>query len=313
MIQKISDFSEVPIYRLPFMVLSPSKLEFKELSVRIDDEKWPTVRFKLISGNKEFRVKEFFMDWFFTGFPKSIMKDFSSSYSEVQSFTVGDTVIFYGKNYKGLDSITGYFHGTHLEVESNSHASEGEFKVVVSDLLSRDPDFSLTEKMQFPDRSHSSKGFYGEWFENRRISRLNWLRTSNGEYKLHNHRLKASGIGYINSGNMKQVILILEEDNYLRNIWYEIADRGIPIENAVYDMRQGTGFYTKKTESKDGSIIYRDPCGPGILRIEDGTNIVTVGFSPSFSYADIIGFAQHMPEFELFVDKTLAQSLQDMA
>lgn len=313
MIERVESFSEIQGDKLPFPVYKANRLPFTDLSIRINNEKWASIRFFVLSGGKKFRVKEFFLDWFFTGFPKSLLKDFSSSYSEVETFYVGGNQFYYGKNYHGLDSVSGYVCGTQIEVECDSYATIGNFTEVVKDLLSRKPDYVPPENMQFPDRSHSVGNPKGEWYENRRISMLNWQRTANGEYAFSSHRMKASGIGDLVKNGQHMTILILQERGYEKVIWAEVAGSGMNIKNAIYNVRKGTGFYHRLSEIPGGSILFRDDDGPGILRIADGNRTWTIGFSPGFIMEDIISFSERLPEFRTFLQNTLEAAIHENA
>lgn len=303
MIEHYGNFSDLPYSRLPFIVLRPSTLQYRELSVRIDDEKWPTVRFYLISNHKEFRVKQFFMDWFFTGFPKSLLRDFSSSFSKVRNLLVGGTDFFFGKNYHGLDSTSGYYRGTQIEVECKQEATQEEFKAVLEDLLKEIKPSRGLEELQFPDRSFFSKGNSSQWFEDERVNRLNWMRTKREKFTLSGHSLHTSGMGHIVVKGKEQSILVLEENGFENAIWVEITHREIDLENAYYNVRRGENFYDTSEKLPDGTIIFRTPTGPGILRLEMNEDILTIGFSPGFSLEDIHQFHLKLENFCFLLNK----------
>ncbi len=311
MIQNYSDFSDIPLKTLPFIVLRPDELSYRKLSVRFDDEKWPTVWFIVTSGNREFRVKEFFMDWFFTGFPKSLFRDFSTSYSEVENIPVNDLTFFYGKNYHGLDSASGYYFGTQIEIECNKPVTAEEMKSIVGDLIKKPLNNEKLKDLQFPDRSHFTKGHDSDWFEDRRVSRLKWVRTPDIKLSISGHTLETSGIGFIDVDHKKHRILILQENGFQNAVWVEVTDWDIRLEHVVYDVRIGKGFYTESIEMKQERILYREPSGPGVLRADRGDVRITIGFSPGFMLADMVGFKQKIDDLEDFVEKVLVQSLQE--
>lgn len=313
MIQKAESFSGIPRDSLPFPVYTATRLPFTDLSIRVNDEKWPSVRFFVHSGGKKFRVKEFFLDWFFTGFPKSLLRDFSSSYSPVVTFSKRGTVFYYGKNYHGLDSVSGFVYGTQVEIECESPATAGEFTEVVGDLLSNMPDPVPPDRMQFPDRSHSAKGHSGEWFENRRISRLKWYRTAREDYPMSGHSMRSSGIGNLTVDGQWHTILILEEGGYRNAVWAESASSGLDISNAIYNVRKGSGFYSRFSVIPGGSLLFRENKGPGILRIMDGDQTWTIGFSPGFTSEEILDFSRKLAEFSTFLNSTLESAAHSNA
>lgn len=313
MIERFENFSDIPLDELPFPVYTANSLPFTELSIRVNDEKWPTVRFFVMYGGKKFRVKEFFLDWFFTGFPKSLLEDFSSSYSDVETFYIEGTPFYYGKNYHGLDSVSGYVSGTQVEIECDSSSSIGDFSEVVEDLLSRKPDHVPPEDMQFPERSHSAANPGGEWYENRRIGRLGWFRTRREKYAFSGHVMRTSGIGSMVADGKNMAILILEESGYEKVIWAEMAGSGINIRNAIYNVRKGSGFYKRFSEIPGGSLLFREPGGPGILRIEDSSQTWTVGFSPGFTREEIMAFSRNLPDFGAFLQRTLESAIHEKA
>ena len=289
MIHRLSDFSDLAKYQLPFIVIKPSKMKYRELAVRVHDLKWPTVRYVIRHRGREFRIKEFFMDWFFLGFPKSLLKDFSSTYSEVESALVKNVVVFMGKNYRNNDAASAYIHGTHVEIDCGEPADREMFISVFEDLLKVRPDPLPLSGRQFPDRSHFSKGYGSEWYEDLRISRMQWRRTPRDSFRVLNHNLRSSGMGFIGVEGKVMEIFILEEKEYESGLWIELVDKDIQLDHAYYNIRKGDGFYdhVEQLPGIKGTIIFRSQYGPGILRLESDTRILTVGFSPGFSLDDI--------------------------
>lgn len=313
MTENYRNFSEIPKERFPFPIYRANDLPFKELTLRTNDAKWPTVRFFVESRGKKFRIKEFFMDWFFTGFPKSLFKDFSSSYSEVKDLVIDHTVFYYGKNYHGLDSVSGFRFGTQLEVECKISASPEDFIEVIEDLLETRPEISHLRGKQFPDRSHSAKGYESDWYENKRVSRLNWYRTGMKEFIFSGHRMTTSGIGTMAVEDKSHTILILEENGFESAIWAEKTDRDIEISNATYNFRKGTGFYNSFKQTPEGKLLFREPNGPGILRVEMDQVVWTVGFSPGFSIDEIRAFSEMISIFSNFFDNALRNAIHEKA
>lgn len=311
MIHRLSDFSDLKKYVLPFPLIKPSKLKYKDISLRIDDEKWTTLRFMMKYRRKTFRVKEFFLDWFFTGFPKSLLKDFSSTYSKVEDFTVHGFKVFSGKNYRQQDSASAYIYGTQVEIECSDAAGKDEFDAVFRDLLEDLPDPGELSNMQFPDRSHFAKGGKTSWYEEERITRLDWHRTKRDLLPLPGHSMRTCGIGV--APDNEQEILILEENQWKNMIWVESVDPDTDLEYAIYRIRAGDGFYdySSSTEERKNLIIYRQDHGPGILRMELDNRILTIGFSPGFSLEDISYVSSNVHLLISLLKKTRDAGIQE--
>lgn len=304
MIHRLSDFSDLSRYRLPFIIIKPSRLKYRDIAVRVHDSKWPSVRFTVKRKGKAFRIKEFFLDWFFPGFPKSLLKDFSTTYSEVKSFKVSDFHIFYGKNYRKNDAAAACIFGTQVEVDTMESAGEEDFVALFSDLLRERPNPIPLSGYQFPDRSHFARGYSGEWYEDNRIARLHWRRTHRELFELPGHSLRSSGMGFLSMEGKRHEIFILEEREYRNGLWIENTEKNIRIDNAFYNVRKGDGFFdqTIELEQSNGLIIFRSADGPGVLQMDLVNSVVTAGFSPGFSIADIEYVAQHMEKLESYLE-----------
>lgn len=304
MIHRLSDFSDLSRFRLPFIVLKPSRLKYRDLSVRVNDLRWPTVRFVVKYRGREFRVKEFFLDWFFGGFPKSLLRDFVDTYSEVSSDYVRGYKVFTGRNYRGRDSSSAYVCGTQVEIDCQEPSEKQDFMDIMDDILHQRPDPLPLKDYQYPDRSHFSRGYRSDWYENNRISRMEWRRTPRRIYHFRGHNLRSSGMGFQQAGGMLQEIFILEEAEYTRTVWVEAADENIGIEHAFYRVRKEGTFYDVYREYPDerGSLLFRSADGPGVLRIRRDSQIWTLGFSPGFDEEDIGHMMRHMGELEMFLD-----------
>lgn len=304
MIRRLSDFSDLSGYRLPFVVIRPSRMKYRDISIRVHDMRWPTLWFVMKHNHREFRVKEFFLDWFFPGFPKALMRDFASTYSKVVSFYAGGYKVFLGKDYHAHDSASAFVHGTQLEVVCREGASEDSFKDIFDDLLHERVDPLPLADHQFPDRSHFAKGYEGTWYEEQRVSRLDWFRTPRKIFWMPGHELRASGTGRTSVGGKTQEMFILEEREYRNAIRIEISDENIELEHANYNIRKGDGFYdvTVGPEGKDYQIVFRSEDGPGILNFIKEHRVWTVGFSPGFSMDDIEQFAASSDNLIAFLE-----------
>lgn len=314
MIHRLSDFSDLAGYDLPFPLIRPEKLKYRDISLRIDDEKWTTLRFIVKYKGKTFRVKEFFLDWFFTGFPKSLLKDFSSTYSSVRDITVHGFRIFCGKNYRRNDSASAYIYGTQVEIDSAEESDLDDFEAIFLDMLKDLPDPGKLSHMQFPERSHFARGYRSTWYEEERISRLNWYRTPRDMFQMPGHSVRACGIGLLKRNPMEQIILILEENQWKNVIWIESVEKNTELEHAFYRIRTGDGFYdfSSSADDRNMTLIFRRNSGPGIVRMETGDRIFTVGFSPGFSLEDMTYVTENMGALELFIERTADRSIHEM-
>ena len=286
MIRNLKEFGDLKSYNLPFAVFRPHRIDYDQLSVRYNDRKWPTVRFILHMNGKEFRVKEFFLDWFFQGFPKSLMSDFSSAFSPLSEFKLGDFFIFTGKNYRGREAASAYVFGTQLEIESLHSCGTADFTAIFEDMLEGVSTPDSISGMQFPDRSHFANGNKGDWFEDERITRLKWTRSRNNEiYAIAGHELKGSGYGSIVLNGKSSSIFILQEKNYLRSVWIEVTDQGIELDHAFYRIRQGKNLFNVyiREDSKGLKLVMREPNGPAVFSILHDGKQFTVGISPGFT------------------------------
>jgi hypothetical protein len=185
-VSNFNSFNE--LHEMPFVAWIPSSHVFRHFTVRNDGKKWNTIRYFVEINGREIRVKEFFMDWFFPGFPKSIMDTLYSTYSPVTALERDGRLLFLGTNYKGNPAASGYLDGTTVEIESLSGEAMEEMTELFFDLAA-DPDDEASKcDMPFHERSFFSAGHQGAWFEDNRISRMSWKKGEPGiginEYSL---------------------------------------------------------------------------------------------------------------------------------
>ncbi len=296
MIKVLKTFDELIQYRLPFLAYTPQAHEAYDISVRIHDLKWPTLRYRVRLGGREIRLKQFFLDWFFPGFPKSMLSDFSAGYSDIRSRQVNGYILFLGKNYRKNHAASAWIHGTTVEMDSPSTISDEEYENLLLDILEKQPDPSSLSKYQFPDRSHFAGGYGSQWYEDRRIARLNWRRTPSNSLVVNNLEYKASGLGYIDVEGKAQEIYLFQEGNYSKAIWIEKASKGIAMDHAIYDVRKGKGLFDTevKLAGNLGLLVFRRPSGPGVLKADMGSFVLTAGFSPGIVLEDISSFVSNL-------------------
>ena len=306
MIRVLKSFDELSRFRLPFLPYIPAAHEAYDISVRVNDLKWPTLRYRVRVKGREIRIKQFFMDWFFPGFPKSMLGDFSAGYSDIRSRQVKEYILFLGKNYRKNHAASVWVHGTTIEMDSTSTISDDEYENLLLDLLQNQPDPRSLQDYQFPDRSHFSRGYESQWYEDRRIARLTWRRTPPVSLEINGHAYKASGIGFISKNGKAQEILVFQENDFSRAIWIEKVSLGIELDHAVYDVRKGKGLFDIEVNLAEGKgvLIFRQPHGPGVLKIETDSNVVTAGFSPGIGLEDISAFISSLNAVMATLDET---------
>lgn len=292
MIKVLKSIQEVGQHNLPFLAYAPESREIFDISVRIHDEKWPTLRYRVKLYGKEVRVKQFFLDWFFPGFPKSLLKDFSSGFSTIRSREVGSFTLFLGRNYRKRDSACAWIHGTMVEMDSANAVSDDEYETLLVDMLSSQPDPGRLEHYQFPDRSHFAKGYTGEWYEDQRIMRLTWRRTGEFFLDIRGRKFISSGMGYADVKGKSHAIYVFQEGSYSRAIWIELTSQGIDLAHAVYDVRKGEGLFDTELQLADqkGLLVFRKPAGPAVLKMNLEKLWLTAGFSPGVDLQDLSAF-----------------------
>jgi hypothetical protein len=275
--------------RTPFLIHLPHELELRNVTYRNEGRKWATLRFECAVDGESLRVKEFFLDWFYPGFPKSLMNSFISSYSSVDSAVMGDGVIFYGKNYKGKDASSAFSLGTQIEVE-------GENKLNVkklSELMHAPFDNERFRNYPFYKRSFFANNGKPEWFEEERITNLSWKAPSR---KFCVGGLCLDSVGNrTRDGSLLQAILVFSEEYYRRAAWVDIARMSSGEKHLVYEFRKGGNFFDEFEEG-DVSLAYRRDTGLSIARFTLGPSLVTISLSPLFQMSEVKSVIRHLKE-----------------
>ncbi len=106
----LSRYSATDTGDIHFVRYVPLTLKSSDATYRKGEFKWPTFRYIRNLDGRKFRVKEFFLDWFSLGFPKSLISNLTRTFSEIESVQSGDCVFFIGKNYRGMESASSYIH-----------------------------------------------------------------------------------------------------------------------------------------------------------------------------------------------------------
>ena len=276
---KISDLNSVDLNFTPFV---PSDQENFHISYRPEGSKWASILFRDIYNGHRLRIKEFFMDWFCPGYPKSLMKSFVDAYSGLEVTQINSTVYFYGKNYRNRDSVTFYASGTTVEIESESSCSSEELMEYSASLI---PVMGLKHNRagsDFFQRSFFCRHQAGDWFEDIRVSRLSWTALSE-EICLGNVVLKGSGIGRLLQNRNEHLICVYEDTKHNRAIWIEYLRDGSSLEHGSYQLRVGKYLYTDfNLDGQTKKWAFRKKTGPYTFHFQILNGRVTAMFSPGF-------------------------------
>jgi len=280
-IRKVESVSEI-LDEIPFIPFIPRNFEMFNCTLRVEGKKWSTLRFEAVIDGEKVRVKEFFLDWFYQGFPKSLMDSFISTYSAVDSFRNNDFIFFLGKDYRGMHASSAFLLGTQLEIEGESRSSVVEMSMDLNPVGNS----GRFKRLPFYVRSFFARGGIPEWFEERRIASLNWGPLGD-EYSMGNLRGDSQGT-FTAGGKNVHKISILSEDYMKRVVW---VDCSLDSEERAYRLRKGGNFFNRYLETK-GLLAFREPDGPSIFQSHEEGSIITVSFSPLYSLdevMDIIG------------------------
>jgi hypothetical protein len=288
----LSSFRDLDEIKLPFPRVEPVDMVPSDISFRPEDTKWCSIRFTVEHNGVEYRIKEFFLDWFFLGFPKSLMRNFVESYSKIIDQEINNVIVFIGNDYKGMYALSSFVHGTQVEIETQYHNPK-DIAEVFSNLRVNGSDLQRLNGLQYIDRSFFAKGRHDDWFEGERISRVHWQRSEHRPLVINGRILSPSGLGSLSTGEKEQRILVLEEDNFYRCVWVEITDSEIDIPYAFYKLRPGKYLYDNFSKGEDAekmTKLFRRNSGPSVVQFEYSGKVVTIGFSAGFSENDVVSF-----------------------
>ena len=289
MITQLRGVNDLPSPYLGFQQFLPSsQYIISNLSVRHDDSKWPTLRFEF-SGEVSGRIKEFFLDWFYYGFPKNMMSSLVDSYSEVHVIS-GNPDFFYGRDYKGMTSATAFINGTCLEVEFFTGEDKGIKRFMSS--LRRVGDLHISEpECRFHRLGFHASGHTGEWFEDMRIARLSWDSLYSG-ITIGSNYLQGSSTGvFHDKGRTVHRYSIFQEGCFERAVTLDLWDRFSDIEFLGYKLRSGGNMLKRAGRTVDGSpILSLTGSGPAIAGVRTEEIEGAVAFSLGFSVTEIKKF-----------------------
>jgi hypothetical protein len=288
--------------KLGFITFIPVNLDFREMTLRIRDRKWDTVRFFSSVDSVSLRVKEFFMDWFYTGFPKSLLSSFMATYSPVQHVITKNGIMFYGKNYRGNDSASLNINGTQIEIESTVPAPIDVFRKLVDDLHPYEKSV-FDCRLPFHRRSFYASGKHGDWYEDERISRMTWENAPRDiGIRIGNLPLSASSAGRYGNEEFHRII-VLESDCFNNVSWIDFCTYPNRIEHSHYNMRKEGYLFDSFIMQEDRKYAFRKNSGPALYQFYNSGHLYTISLSPGISIPEM----DHMISMEDQIIETCSE------
>ncbi len=235
-------------------------------TLRLSYYRHPTLAFEIPDSG--IRVKEFFMDWFYYGFPKSQMLSASDFFGTVERGKVkrkGETYpLFTGMDYSGSISSCIFVEGTCLEIRH----PKGKMDDVISFLEHMNP-LSRPFLSAFYARS-----FYCNapgtvfWFEEERMNRMKWSQRENlgiGEYKL-------DSVGAFH--NVQKILIFRNLHNDYAVL--DVSVTGTGVKNLKYDFFRENTMFTESEHGEDFVLGTLSDIGPVLGQFKVKNQYVTV-------------------------------------
>lgn len=280
----------------PFIFFVPNRTDNEDFSYREENDKWASLKFFLNYKDNVYRVKEFFLDWFYTSFPKNLMSSFVDSYSPLTISQGLNGKIFIGKDYKGMDASSCYSLGTQIEIEGNRI-----YLKEVNDLLRPIEMSEKLRKMPFHLRSYFARNKSKGWFEEERISRMKW---GYPELKLKINNSPMSSVGtYYYENKTQEIISIFNREFFTEVFWVDISLKNSSIPYLFYNLRRNSNIYSY-LDFEDGVIAFLSDDGPGIFQKEISKFIITVSFSNDIS---VSSFKQSYSDVNNVIDNIITK------
>jgi hypothetical protein len=263
-----------------FIFYVSSKFPMSDISYREEGEKWATLRYYTEVGGEKLRVKEFFLDWFYTGFPKSLMNSFVSTYSKTYASRLNGNIVFIGRNYKGMQAASSFLMGTQVEIEGGNEHSLKKFH---SSLVPVGIDERF-RNMSFINRSFFARNGHPEWFEEERIHRLSW---SGASHLPELDDFVPDSIGVLRQEDrVINTIAIYRTEFFSQAIWLDISSTKNEFQNAFYELRSGEGLFDF-LEMEHGLLAFIDDSGPALYQEKNDEFVVTISFSDIMSFSKL--------------------------
>ena len=288
MLKKLDNRIDLKNIQLPFVPILPD-LELKNISIRSDSEKWETLRFEVEIDNQMMRFKEFFLDWFYPSFPKSLLRTFSLPYAPLSMRSMkfqGTTYpVFFGIDYSGANAANAWMLGTTLEIRDLSHRGKDFIDRTMDIMLHAQPG-ALPQRRDFISRSfYAGKERKYSWFEEERIGRMAWANTKNDINGNFLNKFDRVCTGIFN-GIHKLTVYSREDLN--NEIWIDLFKGGSTLKNGVYRFDDdNNGILNTHSESNQFRIFSVSKFGPWLLRKSYNDIIATIGVSSGVEIGDI--------------------------
>ncbi len=263
MIEAILSPGEVQSLNFGFATFFPAGYEVESITARHHDAVWPTVRYEF-SGDLSGRVKQFFMDWFYYGFPKNLMSSLVDSYSMVEA-RMGRNPVYYGRDYKGIEAATTAVNGTHIEVEFFA-GDRQEREDFMNSLSADSKDLHRVSGLRYHERGYHTMGNPGQWYEDLRISRLRWVPLDDPRDSFGNAFRGSSEGSLVHEGKTVQRYRIYQESNFRRVISVDVWRKDTTVDHVRYRIRKGGQFFDIQVE-KPALILYKSSFGPAMMGI----------------------------------------------
>ncbi len=246
--------------KLPF---NPVIFEGEDVSfsIREPTDRHTTLIQKFSHDGMEISVKSFFMDWFYYGFPKNMMKTASDYFSAAEEFEVTlegkKYIAFSGEDYRNRKTICTYIDGTCLEVR----VDKGD-PSMAGEIFKKAKNFKIDLPVSFRERSFYAqhRGPYS-WFEDERIGRLSW------------RDLESEKIGQFSPDSMgilpglhKISIFVNERNEYL---WLDVAARGKGLRNLSYRFNFSGTVFREHLKMNRWRVGILSQHGPAIMVMEN--------------------------------------------
>ncbi len=263
---------------LPFVCFLPPE-EIDKISVRYSYITPVSVKIQFTHDNNRFIMKQYFMDWFYYGFPKNQLRSAVDFYGDMNRNVISKNGMKYeaysGPDYRGLNCSTTFIYGTCIEMNH----PPGEMKSAIFILEHMEP-------INFRKLNFLESSFYANykgplsWFEEERIARLFWRKTD--DLHIWDYSGDATGL-------MKNTHRITILRNTLNEyMWIDVAAKGTGIKNLRYNLSREGNIFTlsKRTENEFyGSV---SPEGPFIMQRESQKFYFTVSLPRPIGGTDTV-------------------------
>ncbi len=256
---------ELERVRLPFNTFVPDISDI-EYSLRLSYYRHPTLVFEL--PQTRIRVKEFFMDWFYYGFPKNQMISANDFYDHTEHSYIeryGEKYpLFTGKDYTGSNSSCVFLEGTCMEIRHE----ESQLSDVVQ-FLENSRILSYSQDVRYYDRSfYSNLKAMVFWFEEERMNRLEWTSCA-GDFT-NNYSIDSVG-------KFKDIqTLIILKNVKTDYMFVDISKQNTGVKNLKYNVSRNNSILCEKIITENSIIGSLSEHGPIIGQFSEKDSIITI-------------------------------------